>query len=110
MALSWRNRTVVTTATVDTIADGVAGRHPLPEVLDDLLEVVDDVVLVGEDSIKAGMRHLFELGGLVGEPSAALGLAALLEDRPRFQDRTAATVICGRNVAPTDFRRWTTTA
>jgi threonine dehydratase len=32
MALSWRNRTVVTTATVDTIADGVAGRHPLPEV------------------------------------------------------------------------------
>ena len=58
MALSWRNAAVVTTDTIDTIADGVAGRFPIPEVLDDLLEVVDDVVLVDDPSIKDGMRHL----------------------------------------------------
>lgn len=55
MALSWRQGAVVET---DTIADGVAGRCPIPEVLDDLIVVVDDVVLVSEESIKAGMRLL----------------------------------------------------
>ena len=29
MALSWRNGAVVNTDTIDTIADGVAGRHPI---------------------------------------------------------------------------------
>jgi len=106
MALSWRKRAVVTTDTVDTIADGVAGRYPIPEVLEDLLAVLHDVVLVEEGSIKAGMRHLFELGGLVVEPSAALGVAAILEDRERFRGRTVATVVCGSNVAADDFRRW----
>jgi threonine dehydratase len=106
MALSWRKRAMVTTDTIDTIADGVAGRHPIPEVLDDLLEVVDDVVLVDEASIKDGMRHLFDLAGLVTEPSAALGIAAILEDPDRFRGRTIATIICGSNVSPADFRRW----
>jgi len=84
----------------------VAGRHPIPEVLDDLLEVVDDVVMVDEDSIKIGMRHLFNGAGLVVEPSAALGVAAVLEDRQRFRGRTVATIICGSNILTADFRRW----
>ena len=106
MALSWRNRAVVTTDVIDTIADGVAGRYPIPEVLEDLLEIVHDVVLVDDDSIKAGMRHLFELAGLVAEPSAALGVAAILEDRERFRGLAVATVVCGSNISPDDFRRW----
>lgn len=109
MALSWRARRVVHTETIDTIADGVAGRHPIPEVLDDLLAVADDVVLVEERSIVAGMRLLFEHAGLVVEPSAALGVAAVLENRSRFQGMRVATVICGGNVAPDDFRRWVIT-
>lgn len=106
MALSWRERAVVTTDTIDTIADGVAGRFPIPEVLDDLLEVVDDVVLVDDPSIKDGMRHLFDHAGLVVEPSAALGVAAVLEDPERFGGRAVATIICGSNITPADFRRW----
>jgi threonine dehydratase len=106
MALSWRQGTVVETDRIDTIADGVAGRCPIPEVLDDLLVVLDDVVLVGEDSIKAGMRALCEHAGLVVEPSAALGIAAILEDPERFAGRRVATILCGSNVAPTDFAGW----
>ncbi|MBI1379373.1 MAG: pyridoxal-phosphate dependent enzyme [Frankiales bacterium] len=106
MALSWRRGSVVTTESVETIADGVAGRFPIPEVLDDLLEVVDDVALVAETSIKAGMRILYRAAGLVVEPSAALGVAAVLEDPGRFAGRRVATVICGSNVAPEDFERW----
>ena len=106
MALSWRRGTVVETDRIETIADGVAGRCPIPEVLDDLLVVLQDVVLVREDSIKAGMRALHEHAGLVVEPSAALGIAAVLEDPDRFAGRRVTTILCGSNVAPADFARW----
>jgi threonine dehydratase len=106
MALSWRERTVVETDSIETIADGVAGRCPIPEVLNDLLVVLDDVVLVGEDSIKAGMRALYEHAGLVVEPSAALGIAAVLEQPERFAGRHVTTILCGSNVDPADFARW----
>lgn len=106
MALSWRQGTVVETDRIETIADGVAGRRPIPEVLDDLLVVLDDVVLVREDSIVAGMRALYEHAGLVVEPSAALGIAALLEQPERFAGRRVTTILCGSNVGAADFARW----
>jgi len=106
MALSWRRGSVVHTDTLDTIADGVAGRHPIPEVLDDLLALVDDVALVGEDSIKTGMRLLHQHAGVVVEPSAALGVAAVLENPDRFAGRRVATILCGSNVTTDDFARW----
>ena len=110
MALSWRSGSVVETDTIDTIADGVAGRCPIPEVLDDLLVVIDDVVLVSEESIKAGMRLLYRHAGLIVEPSAALGVATILEDRERFADRRLATIVCGSNVMSDDFERWVLSA
>ena len=106
MALSWRSGAVVETETIDTIADGVAGRCPIPEVLDDLLIVVDDVVLVEEDSIKTGMRLLLRHAGAVVEPSAALGIAAVLENRERFAGRHVGTILCGSNITTDDFARW----
>jgi threonine dehydratase len=105
MALSWRGGTVVETDRMETIADGVAGRCPIPEVLGDLLVVLDDVMLVREDSIKAGMRAIHEHAGLVVEPSAALGIAAVLEDPERFAGRRVTTILCGSNVGPADFAR-----
>jgi threonine dehydratase len=106
MALSWHQGTVVETDRIDTIADGVAGRCPIPEVLDDLLVVLDDVVLVREDSTTAGMPALYEHAGLVVEPSAALGIAAVLEQPERFAGRRVTTILCGSNVGPADFARW----
>jgi threonine dehydratase len=106
MALSWRQRTVVETDRIDTIADGVAGRCPIREVLDDLLVVLDDVILVGEDSIKVGMRMLYEHAGLIVEPSAALGVAAILKEPERFAGRRVTTILCGSNVGPADFASW----
>ncbi len=78
---SWHRRSVVTTDRTETIADSVAGRFPIPEVLDDLLVVADDALLVQEASIVGGMRLLLEHAGLVVEPAAALGIAAILENR-----------------------------
>jgi threonine dehydratase len=106
MTLSWRTGSVVETDRTDTIADGVAGRFPTPAVLDDLLVVADHVALVEEDSIIAGMRMLYRNAGLIVEPSAALGIATILEDPSRYRSKRVATIICGGNVIPTDFERW----
>jgi threonine dehydratase len=106
MTRSWRQGRVVTTEFTDTIADGVAGRRPIPAVLDDLLAVADDAVLVREASIVAGMRLLLDRAGLVVEPSAALGVAALLEDRARFAGRHVVTIVCGSNVDKDAYGRW----
>jgi len=106
MTHSWRRRRVVTTGPTDTIADGVAGRRPIPAVLDDLLLVADDAVLVSEASIIAGLRMLLDHAGLVAEPSAALGIAAVLEDRDRFAGRHVVTIVCGSNVDPDAYHRW----
>jgi threonine dehydratase len=106
MTLSWRERRVVITDSTDTIADGVAGRRPIPAVLDDLLLVADDAVLVDEASIVAGLRLLLDRAGLVVEPSAALGVAAILEDPARFAGRHVVTVVCGSNVDAGGYRRW----
>ncbi|MBB4931255.1 threonine dehydratase [Lipingzhangella halophila] len=106
MARSWRQRRVVTTEATNTIADGVAGRLPIPAVLDDLLLVADDTVLVQEASITAGMRILHDHAGLVVEPSAALGIAAILENRDRFAGRHVATIVCGSNVDLDAYHRW----
>ena len=106
MTRSWQERRVITTDSYDTIADGVAGRYPIAAVLDDLLQVADDAVLVHEASIVAGMRMLLERAGLVVEPSAALGVAAILEDPERFAGRRVATIICGGNVDLDAYRGW----
>jgi threonine dehydratase len=106
MTYSWRERRVITTDSTNTIADGVAGRHPIPAVLDDLLVVADDAILVHEASIIAGMKMLHDHAGLIVEPSAALGIAAILEDRDRFAGRHVVTIVCGSNVDLDAYHRW----
>ena len=63
--------------------------------------------LVEEASIKAGMRLLHRHAGLVAEPSAALGVATILEDPSRYRGKRVVTVICGSNVLPEAFSAWT---
>ena len=64
------------------------------------------MLLVSEESIKEGMRLLFDHAGLVVEPAAALGVAAILENQDRFATKSVATVLCGSNVSPEDFQAW----
>ena len=59
------------------------------------LEVADDTFLVSEASIPAGMRLLYHKAGLVVEPSAALGVAAVIENAERFCGRRVAMIVCG---------------
>ena len=64
MARSWQTHTAVSTPSVDTIADGIAVRVPVPEALADLEGVVDDIVLVSDDAIKLALRLIYQASGL----------------------------------------------
>ena len=97
---------VVESGPPNTIADGVAGRYTIPDVLVDLLEIADEALLVKEESIIEGMRLLYEQSGLIVEPAAALGVACILENQERFRGQCVATVLCGSNVSPEDFGNW----
>jgi len=105
MTLALRAGRAVEVGPPDTIADGVAGRSVLPEVLADLAAVVDDAVLVSEAAIVEAMHLVHEHAGLVVEPAAALGVAAVLESDGRFAGLRVATVLCGSNADLADYPR-----
>jgi threonine dehydratase len=106
MARSIAEQRLVTTAAVDTIADGIGVRVPVPEALDDLRGMVDEVRLVGDDAIVEAMRLLWRVHGVVVEPAGAAALAALVAEPSAFGDATVATPLCGGNVTDEQVARW----
>jgi threonine dehydratase len=105
MALSWRSHTVQSTANVDTIADGIAVRVPVPEALEDLRNVVDDIVLVSEAAIKKAMKLVEQHLRLIAEPAGVAGVAALISHRS-LAHGLVCTPITGGNVTQDQLRRW----
>jgi threonine dehydratase len=106
MERSWRSGTAVTTPTVETIADGIAVRVPVPRALADMRGVVDDVLEVSDPAMLGAMRLLLMEAGLLTEPAGAAGLAAVLEHAPLFAGRRIATILCGSNVSQEQFAAW----
>ena len=65
----------------------------------------DDTILVQEETIVRAMKLLYNVAGLIIEPSGAVGIAAILENQKMFKNKRVATIICGSNVAEIDFKR-----
>jgi threonine dehydratase len=84
---------------VHTIADGIAVKSPSELTLAHAHALVDDVVSVSDDEISRAMLTLLERTKQVVEPSAAVGLAALLAGRVPGTD-PAAVMLSGGNVDP----------
>lgn len=98
MAHSWRAGRVVRAEHTDTIADGLAVQEPAPEAVRRMRALVDDIVLVTDRALLDGMRVAARTLGLLIEPSAAAGLAAIAQhDLP---GRTLATVLTGTDPPP----------
>lgn len=106
MEKSWRSGAIVRAESVDTIADGIGVRLPIPEAVADMKEVVDDVLLVDDDAIISAMRLIFGKAGIVTEPSGAAGVAALMAHSAMFQGLRAATIICGSNITEAQAQNW----
>jgi threonine dehydratase len=106
MERSWRAGRPVETAEVETIADGIAVRVPVPEALAELRGRLDEVLLVDDGAIVAAMRLLFEELGVAVEPAGAAGIAALLAHPERFGGGVVAVPLCGGNLTPEQAARW----
>lgn len=105
MALSWRAHAPRDTSSVDTIADGIAVRVPVPEALGDLENVVDDIVLVSDDAMKQALRLVHRHLSLIPEPAGVAGVAALLS-YSSLAHGLVCTPITGGNVAKEQLRQW----
>ena len=105
MAASWQAHRVIERPAVNTIADGIAVRRPVPEALTDMEGLVDEVLLVSDAAILRAMRLLFQHAGLVGEPAGVAGIAALIE-HPALRTQRVASVLCGSNLTAEQMARW----
>jgi len=106
MIESWRAERIITHERIDTIADGIGVREPVPEAVADMHPLIDDGILVSEAGILEGMKLLHQHAGLLPEPSSAVGVAALLADWKRFHGKRIATIICGGNVSADQQTKW----
>jgi threonine dehydratase len=97
LAESFRAGRVVIGGPIDTIAEGISIRVPVPESVDRLGDLVDDMVLVDDADLFSAMRLIADTLGVLVEPAGAAGIAAIarygLGERP-------ATVLTGANPRP----------
>ena len=83
-----------------TIADGIGVKLPGALTLPLIRERVSDMLLVGEDDIEQAILMLLEIEKTVVEGAGAVGLAALMKHRERFQGRRVGLILCGGNIEP----------
>ena len=65
MEKSWRAGTYIQTDSINTIADGIGVRVPVPEALDDLKGLLDDILLVEDSQIIEAMKLAHQHLGVV---------------------------------------------
>jgi threonine dehydratase len=97
-ALSFARRTVVSTETSNTIADGIAARVPHPDALAIILEGADRIVTVSEEEIMDAMRWYFSDTHNVAEGAGAAALAALMQEREAMKGKRVGLVLSGGNI------------
>jgi threonine dehydratase len=106
MQLSWLAGRAVSTSSIDTIADGIGVRVPVPEAVAEMRHAVDDVMLVTDEDLIAAMRMLGEDAGLLVEPAGAAGVAAVVKRRSDLAGRRVAVVLTGGNLTEDQIRQW----
>lgn len=106
MIESYRSGSLIIHESASTIADGIAVRIPVPQALKDMEGLADDTLLVSEGAILEAMKLLVQHVGIVAEPSGAVGIAAILENKELFRGKTVATIICGANLTAEQVEKW----
>jgi threonine dehydratase len=104
MEQSWRTQELVILDSIQTIADGIGVRVPIPEAVAEMRHTIDEVILIDDAATLNAMKLLHQHLGLIVEPSGAIGVAAAALER--FRRMRVATVICGGNLTETQIREW----
>lgn len=66
---------------------------------------VSEIIEVSDENIKEGIRLLFGLANLKCEPTGALSLGAILENKDKFKDKKVCLIVSGGNVDTEIYRR-----
>ena len=105
MATSWKQHRAVE-APSSSIADGIAVRVPIPEAVEIMARTVDDVMLVSDEAMLEWMRHVIADAGLVIEPAATAGLAAIAKSAAGLRGKRVGAVLTGGNLTDQQMREW----
>jgi threonine dehydratase len=93
-----------------TIADGLQVAEPGELTFEVNARRVDEIVTVSDEEIVDAMAFLFDRMKLVGEPSGAVGIAALLSGTVDARGRSVGVVLSGGNVGVARFAELVATA
>jgi threonine dehydratase len=94
---SFRKGEIIPSVKPDTIADGLLtslGKRNFPVIR----KYVTDIVTVSEQAIAEAMKLIYERMKIVIEPSSAVPLAAVIENKADIADRKTGIIISGGNV------------
>ncbi|WP_417331965.1 threonine ammonia-lyase [Halarcobacter sp.] len=99
MKESYKSQTPIDSASVRTIADGIAVRDVNPKLLDIIIDYVDHIVEVTDNEIANAILFLLEKHKLVVEGAGAVSTAAIMHDKiDNIEDSKVCAIISGGNI------------
>ncbi|MGR9091789.1 MAG: threonine dehydratase [Gammaproteobacteria bacterium] len=104
-ARSFAAREVRTTASADTMADGLAVRTPNELALSILLAGAERIVTVTDDEVMHAMSAYFSDTHNIAEGAGAAPLAALLNERERYRGERVGLILSGGNIDAQSYAR-----
>ena len=94
---SFQSGRIIPSEKPQTIADGLL--TSLSERTFEVIQThVNDILTVKEESIASAMRLIWERMKIIVEPSAAVTLALILENKSRFKNKKIGFILSGGNV------------
>jgi len=98
MKESYKSQTPIDSASVRTIADGIAVKNVTPKLLDIIIEYVDHIVEVSDNEIANAILFLLEKHKLVVEGAGAVATAAIMHEKIDLDDTKICAVVSGGNI------------
>jgi threonine dehydratase len=105
-ALSFAAGAVVTTASSNTLADGMATRIPDADALAIIRKGASRIVQVTDAEIGAAIRVLWTDTHNLAEGAGAAALAAALQERQKIRGKRVGLILSGGNIDLDTFHRW----
>jgi threonine dehydratase len=105
-ALSFAAGTVVTTATSNTFADGMATRIPDADALAIIRRGASRIVQVTDDEIGVAIRAYWTDTHNLAEGAGAAALAAALQEKQKIGGKRVGLILSGGNIDLDLFQRW----
>ena len=88
----------ITLDEVNTIADGIAVKHPGTLTYELTKKYVDDIFTVSEDEIATAIVTLMERKKMVAEGAGAVSVAAAMFNKLPLKDKNVVCVVSGGNI------------